>query len=624
MSDRGPLRDYRNSRAVVMGTWDYAHLPTIPAAFNSLDRFVRMLTGPECGWPPDRMIRLENPVSAGDLPLTLTRAFADVTDVALFYFVGHGQAYEGEPGSTELCLGVEHSRQEASLRSVTSLPFPAVRYALHNSPARIKIIILDCCYAALAHRRIGLGPQPAAVPDAEQVLDAAGEYGAYILAAADSSAEAWFELGPDKGPPQTYFTKYLADLVESGLPGEPTRLPLETLFRALRGRMVAAGLPRPEARNVDGGGACLFAHNNSSAPQVVVDPEAHVQGLEQPPTVMHVPHHGLAAASGLMTPVPAARRRRRERLRAVRSRWPTAALMSGGLAGLAVAAWLFFPGHRVPAGESTTARTVSYQFPRRQPGDGLVVTRRWTLGGPHGSRLSERLIAASATGRALAARFTEPVPAALAGHLSSARFSPAVPKIIDDRHVLQWQLRIPARHAEIVSYSVAVAPDGVSRARLARLARGFSLLLARSQAPPWSLTIKPTSVTLTPGESEPLTLSARPASGQALPRRDLVSASWTTQHHAVAVVRRSERGTATVTAVGPGTTRLTATVRTAAGKVTVSIVVTVSPAPAPYTSEYTPGGSGYTSPTPTPTPTPTLTIPTPTPSQPTTTPPPGM
>ena len=60
MTNWPPLLDYGNSFAVVMGTWDYEFLDRVPAAEHSLRRMERLLTGPLCGWPQERMLVLPN------------------------------------------------------------------------------------------------------------------------------------------------------------------------------------------------------------------------------------------------------------------------------------------------------------------------------------------------------------------------------------------------------------------------------------------------------------------------------------------------------------------------------------------------------------------------------------
>lgn len=105
MTDWLPLHDYSRSRAVIMGTWRYSALQPVPAARHSWERFTALLAGPLCGWPQDRMLLLPDERSPGDLADRLVTAFEDVTDVALFYYVGHGQI----DNEDQLCLALRES-----------------------------------------------------------------------------------------------------------------------------------------------------------------------------------------------------------------------------------------------------------------------------------------------------------------------------------------------------------------------------------------------------------------------------------------------------------------------------------------------------------------------------------
>ena len=60
-------RDHSGSRAVLIGTWDYEHLPPVPAARHSLERMTDLLTSPVCGWPADRIMTVANRARPGDL-----------------------------------------------------------------------------------------------------------------------------------------------------------------------------------------------------------------------------------------------------------------------------------------------------------------------------------------------------------------------------------------------------------------------------------------------------------------------------------------------------------------------------------------------------------------------------
>ena len=130
---------------MLIGTWDYTFLEPVPAAAHSLLRMADLLTGPLCGWPLDRVLVVANEPGPGDIPDRLITAY-DGVDVALFYFVGHGQI----AADNQLCLGLTQSRPEWNRRAPTSLRFADVRQALLESGAVTKIVILDCCFAGLA------------------------------------------------------------------------------------------------------------------------------------------------------------------------------------------------------------------------------------------------------------------------------------------------------------------------------------------------------------------------------------------------------------------------------------------------------------------------------------------
>ena len=127
-----------------------------------------------------------------------------------------------------------------------------------SSPARIKIIILDCCFAGLANKLSNtLGTA--------DLLDKASGAGAYTIAACSSYATAWYEQGSKKTT-QTYFTKYLADLVQTGIIGEQEELRLRVIFQRLREKLAYDKRPLPEDRNIDSAGDFIFAHNAAPAP----------------------------------------------------------------------------------------------------------------------------------------------------------------------------------------------------------------------------------------------------------------------------------------------------------------------------------------------------------------------
>jgi len=268
MADRRPLRDYRRSRAVLIGISDYVQLPPVPAAGNSLERMTGLLTGELCGWPSDRISVFRNESGPGELADRIITLFDEARDVALFYFVGHGQIDLDD----QLCLGLAGSRAEPHRRAATSLQFHSVRRAMLDSPAATKILILDCCFAGLASRPSNTLGTP------DYLLDKAAGTGAYTMAASSAYSTAWFETGRTK--PQTYFTKYLADLVEAGIPGQPAGLRIRPLFTCLRENLARDHRPQPVDRSVDTASDFVFAHN-AAPPETQVDHELELQRLRK-------------------------------------------------------------------------------------------------------------------------------------------------------------------------------------------------------------------------------------------------------------------------------------------------------------------------------------------------------
>ncbi|MET8051539.1 caspase family protein [Streptosporangium sp. NPDC005286] len=262
------LWDFSRSQAVLIGVGTYSHLPPVPAALNSLTRFSSLLTGPLCGWPSERISVISDVERLGDLPDQLVELFDSVKDVALFYFVGHGLFGSDD----QLCLGLGHSRSDAVRRKTTSLPFDAIRYAINNSPALAKIVILDCCHAGLATGRPG-------TLSAAGVLEKTHGTGAYTLAAAEGHASAWYETDPAVPMPQTYFTKYLADVIESGIAGQGTYLTLDSIFAEVTDTLLRDGKPQPASKASAHAPRLIFARNaaHDQQPQHAGEPSSQIQ-----------------------------------------------------------------------------------------------------------------------------------------------------------------------------------------------------------------------------------------------------------------------------------------------------------------------------------------------------------
>jgi len=578
------MRDYSGSLAVLLGTWEYTDMPSLVAAENSYRRMTRLLTGPLCGWPPNRLVRLDSDSSPSDVHDRLITALEPVADVALFYYVGHGQIGEGD----QLCLALSRTRTEFHRRHATSLTFSAVRQALLNCRATTKIVILDCCFSGQATEPSNslAGASTALQEDlATTLADHAFGTGAYTMAAAGAYGTAEYETGGQHA--ETYFTKYLADLIEHGIPGEPAVLKLEPLFLRLRDNLATANLPTPVRRNVDAGGDFAFAHN-AAPPEDQYDPEAEIRRLraiaENAPgatgqrEALAVQEAGPRAGESLER---APTKPRVTVQRTTKGRTMLLGTVLGVAAIATVAGWLLTRG---PQAKGTSATSAAYAFRQTRYADGLVIDRSWTLAGRNGSRFTETIKASSATASALKVSFQEPTLPAALRDLASASFAPAPPKILDHGQVLQWQLQVPAKGSITVSYDATVPADGISKGRLQHWAHEFAMRAASLPKPAplavrlRSLAIHPHSIHLTVGRKLQLSVTGLLSNGRQAPASELSGIVW--QSHDPSAVTVTSSGK--VTAVGKGTARISATV----GGISVSIYVHVT-APA----RQSPGGS---------------------------------
>jgi hypothetical protein len=141
------------------------------------------------------------------------------------------------------------------------------------------------------------------------------------------------------------------------------------------------------------------------------------------------------------------------------------------------------PHHTAPSTRTRAQLAASYSFPAQQYKNGLTVTRRWTLSGDHGTRLTETVTVSNPAGKPVAAWFRDSIPEAVASSVQAIRFHPASVKVVRADPVVEWYLRLPADGTTTVGYVVAVAPRGATSARLAGWAKGLGPVEKRLNTP---------------------------------------------------------------------------------------------------------------------------------------------
>lgn len=283
------------SRAILIGVsaYEYAEFPPIRAARNSLDEMYSLLTDPAlCGWPSGQVTVVANPLSAAELATTIADLAEAATGTLLLYYVGHGVL----SARGELCLTVTSSRPDRP--KISALPWDTVADVLRECPARTRLAILDCCFA-------GQATQALSGDDDQGLADITYVEGVYTLTATTGNRTAHVPPAAQQDAARTSFTDALSELVRSGVAGGGPWLSFGDIYRELRLRLPAQGLPAPSQRGTDAAGGFLFTANAARAATTQPPAEPAASGVPPEPAPEPAASPGLPEhpePSGLLGP----------------------------------------------------------------------------------------------------------------------------------------------------------------------------------------------------------------------------------------------------------------------------------------------------------------------------------
>jgi hypothetical protein len=230
----GRLPDPAHSAAVLIGTADYddPDLPDLPAVRGNLLDLADILADPVLGgFEPRHVHTFVNP--SYDAAVRLAEIAEETTDTLVVYYAGHGLV----ASNGELYLGLATTRNRRAV--FTALAYQALRLALVDSPARNKVVILDCCFSG---RAIGLMAGAEGVAGGQ--IDVAGTY---VLTATSATNPA--RIVDDART--SAFTGALLELLRGGTPTAGRLLRLNHVYPWLRRTLTERGLPAPQHRGSD-------------------------------------------------------------------------------------------------------------------------------------------------------------------------------------------------------------------------------------------------------------------------------------------------------------------------------------------------------------------------------------
>lgn len=233
--------DGTDFHAVLIGVsaYEHAEFPPIPAARNSVQAMKDLFSDPLlCGWSAEQITVITDPISVSDLAAKIADVAEHTTGVLLLYYVGHGVL------STrgELCLTVTSTRLHRP--KISGLPWEALADLLRECPARVRVAILDCCFAGQAIEALA-GSEESALADMTHIE------GVYTLTATTRNRTAHVPPLDQQKTACTSFTGELLDLIRAGIPGRPAVLTLGDIYPVLRHRLSGKGMPVPNQRGTD-------------------------------------------------------------------------------------------------------------------------------------------------------------------------------------------------------------------------------------------------------------------------------------------------------------------------------------------------------------------------------------
>jgi hypothetical protein len=228
-------------------------LHDLPAVANNVQVLAEVLTDPDLGGFDRAGCRVlvdpTTPQQVGDAIGAVTN---EPLDTLLLYYAGHGVlSQRGTP-----FLAVTTTDPDPRKVQYSGVPMSWLRTALADSPARNRILILDCCFSG--HATEAMSGAPSAVVGELDIR------GTYTLASAPAYSSAVAPIGARF----TAFTDELLGALQRGIPGSGPLLTLHALFPRLSQALVSRGMPLPQRLGTNLADHIALTRNTAYRPEV--------------------------------------------------------------------------------------------------------------------------------------------------------------------------------------------------------------------------------------------------------------------------------------------------------------------------------------------------------------------
>ncbi|MGW1451964.1 caspase family protein [Micromonospora sp. NPDC002411] len=265
--------DPTRSTALLIGTATHSQqaLEDLPAVRANVTEMARLVTtGPVDLVAVERCTQLLDLAHPGEAGVTIAERCGEAEDLLLVYYAGHGLLDD----NGELFLALSGTNPRPDWLKYTAIPFSWIRDAMRDSPARTRVLILDCCFAGRALNTMSAADVENGLADRSEIQ------GTFTLTATSDNVAAIAPVGAE----HTAFTGELLSLLRHGPPvrdGHPDGedLTLSAAYRHLAVTLPSQGLPRPRQRNTDLAADLVLR----PAPAAAAAPVAEDQPANEPP-----------------------------------------------------------------------------------------------------------------------------------------------------------------------------------------------------------------------------------------------------------------------------------------------------------------------------------------------------
>lgn len=212
---------------------DEKNLPPLPSVKNNINDLAQLLADSQIiGIPKGNIISILDEHIASRVAEQLAEVARKAEDTLIIYYAGHGLIGRTPGVESQLLLAVGETTDANA--AYNALKFEDVHNAILESPARKKVLILDCCFSGRAIPQMG---------NETNILRASIDIeGTCTLASTPANKTA---MAPE-GEKYTTFSGKLIQALQEGIENQRKEITIADLYDHIRTELLRRGIPEPQ------------------------------------------------------------------------------------------------------------------------------------------------------------------------------------------------------------------------------------------------------------------------------------------------------------------------------------------------------------------------------------------